>query len=297
MFQPTVFPEIEFELIIFSGGELHIKLNKRIDYFNVTKVVITHRVNCMNDVMAILIAVDALERLGIKHFDLVMPYIPYARQDRYDYNENIGESFTLSVFANLINSAGFDNVYSWDAHSDVSKGLIKYVHDRDNSEYVIQAIDDSCNTASKVGVATTIYTRDKSPIWLISPDSGANKKINSLHTKLSKEESFTIEGVVKCDKKRDVATGKLSGFTVPDMDFKGLNGFIVDDICDGGGTFIGLAEELRKRNVGKLYLFVTHGIFSKGIAELSEIFEKIYCTDSIKDISESWDIKQLKIYL
>jgi ribose-phosphate pyrophosphokinase len=60
--------------------------------------------------------------------------------------------------------------------------------------------------------------------------------------------------------------------------------FIVDDICDGGRTFIELSKELKKRNCGNVYLIISHGIFSKGIDVLREHFTKVFCTNSISDI-------------
>jgi len=59
---------------------------------------------------------------------------------------------------------------------------------------------------------------------------------------------------------------------------------IVDDICDGGGTFLGLAKELKSKNAGKLYLAISHGIFSKGFESLAKDFQKIFTTDSFKTI-------------
>ena len=111
---------------------------------------------------------------------------------------------------------------------------------------------------------------------LISPDGGALKKIYKVSEFLSGVE------VVECSKSRNVKTEKLSGFKVYADDLQGKDCLIVDDICDGGGTFIGLSEELRNKNAGKLYLAVSHGIFSKGFAELSSSFEKIFTTNSVK---------------
>ena len=58
----------------------------------------------------------------------------------------------------------------------------------------------------------------------------------------------------------------------------------MDDICDGGGTFIGLASELMSKNAGAIYLAVTHGIFSNGFDGLNRKFRGIFTTDSIKNI-------------
>ena len=75
---------------------------------------------------------------------------------------------------------------------------------------------------------------------------------------------------------------------------EGSDILIVDDICDGGRTFIGLAEELKKKNAGDLYLFVTHGIFSQGFSELKKHFKKIFSTNSFNDFNQD-DVLQFKI--
>ena len=60
----------------------------------------------------------------------------------------------------------------------------------------------------------------------------------------------------------------------------------MDDICDGGGTFLGLADELRKRNAGPLHLAISHGIFSKGTEVLRQKFDRLFTTDSIRSTDE-----------
>jgi ribose-phosphate pyrophosphokinase len=78
---------------------------------------------------------------------------------------------------------------------------------------------------------------------------------------------------------------------------------IIDDIIDGGQTFINIAKELKSKPLkGKIYLIVTHGIFSKGFAELSQYFDGIYCTNSYSDIENlvggayTKNFKQLNIF-
>lgn len=65
-------------------------------------------------------------------------------------------------------------------------------------------------------------------------------------------------------------TGKILGTHVHATDLSGLAAVITDDICDGGATFIGIAKELRRLNCHKVVLYVTHGIFSKGIEVLMD---------------------------
>ena len=158
-FNPTSLGDIDHFKMRFSGGESHIKLSENIDYSNVERVVITNRFIDGNSIIEVLIAKDALQYKGVKNFDLVMPYVPYARQDRKCAE---GESFTMKVFANLINSANFNNVWVLDAHSDVAPALLNNCINLNNSSYVISTFD-------MIG---------ESEVVLVSPDSGANKKCN-----------------------------------------------------------------------------------------------------------------------
>jgi ribose-phosphate pyrophosphokinase len=110
---------------------------------------------------------------------------------------------------------------------------------------------------------------------LVAPDKGATAKVAALANLLQHR---WIQG----DKVRDPKTGALSGFSVDD-DGKSIEGchlVVVDDICDGGGTFIGLGEELNKLKPKSMDLYVTHGIFSKGYDKLLEIYTTIHTTDT-----------------
>lgn len=271
-FTPTSHSGIEFEMFQFSGGEMHIKLNTHIIYTDISKVIITVRIKNGDDIMKVLIAKDALKLMGVNHIELVMPYIPYARQDRVCVN---GESFTLKVFCDLINSANFDKVYVLDAHNDVSPALINNCINIPNDSYVLSA----ANAINK-------------EIILVSPDSGANKKINKLYDNLK---DFTLfRDIVKCDKNRNLNTGELKGFDVFTNDLMDFDCLIVDDLIDGGRTFVGVAEALKAKNACDIYLFVSHGIFSYGFDELKKNIKHIYTTNSFKDIDDPF-VTQIKI--
>ena len=275
MFAPRPLPQIEFEMFKFSGGEIHIKLNNRIDYSVVTKVVITQRIKNSDDIMAIMFAKDALERKGIRNFELIIPYVPYARQDRVAVE---GESFTLKVFCNIINSMKFDEVVVIDAHSDVTTALLDRSRNISNSRFVEYALKDISETN----------------LILVSPDAGASKKTHSLF----KEIPNRFTDLIQCDKIRDVRNGEITGVKVFSDDLKGSPCLIVDDICDGGRTFIEIASELKNRGAGNIYLFVTHGIFSKGYAQLSNHFKRIFTTNSIKsDFYGGFLVQTILIYL
>lgn len=256
---------IEYKSFLFAGGEPHIKIS---NHFDVSALVtITQRINSFNDLGMICITVDALKRMGVKQINLFIPYFPAARQDRVMVP---GEPLSVKVYADIINALNLESVAVFDPHSEVTPALLNNCEVISNHEFIKQVI-------SKIG----------NEVKLISPDGGALKKIYKVSEFLGGAE------VVECSKSRDVKTGKLSGFKVYADDLNGADCLIVDDICDGGGTFIGLAEELKNKNAGKLYLAISHGIFSKGFDELNKYFEQIFTTDSIKDV-EHTGVTQIK---
>ncbi|NER16631.1 ribose-phosphate diphosphokinase [Spongiivirga citrea] len=249
---------ISFNAFTFNGGEPHIKILEK-DLGN--EITITHRINSFNDLGLLLIATDAVRRMGVKVVKTFIPYFPAARQDRVMVK---GEALSVKVYADIINDQKYDEVIIFDPHSEVAPALLNNVKIIDNHQFVKNCIDQI-----------------KEEVVLIAPDGGALKKIYKLSAFLGGIE------VVECSKKRDVKTGKLSGFRVYEEDLKGKQCVIVDDICDGGGTFLGLAEALKEKNAGKLSLVVSHGIFSKGFEILTEVFDTVFTTNSIKKIEAS----------
>lgn len=249
--------EIQFQSFIFSGGEPHIKINPDFDVSET--VTITHRINSFNDFGLLLLAVDALKRMEVKLINVFIPYFPAARQDRVMI---AGEPLSVKVYADILNSLKLNKITVFDAHSEVTSALL-----------------DNCEVIPNHAFIAEVLMKIGNDVKLISPDGGALKKIYKVSEYLGGVD------VVECSKSRDVKTGKLSGFKVYDDDLQGKDCLIVDDICDGGGTFIGLAEELKKKNAGKLYLAVSHGIFNKGF-ESMKAFEKIFTTDSFREFDE-----------
>lgn len=250
--------EIEFQSFTFSGGEPHIKIASKINA--TVSVTITHRINSFNDLGLLCIAVDALKRMNVKEINAFIPYFPAARQDRVMIP---GEALSVKVYADIINSLNLNKIQVFDPHSEVTPALLNNCEVITNYNFIQQVI-------KKIG----------KEVILISPDGGALKKIYKVSEYLGGIE------VIECSKSRDVKTGKLTGFKVYSEDLEGKDCLIVDDICDGGGTFIGLAEELKSKNAGNLYLAVSHGIFSKGFNELNSVFERIITTNSFNDFVE-----------
>lgn len=263
-FKPLLGDQIDFSFFTFSGGEPHIRIESFAPIENVT---ITHRIRSFNDLGKLCIAVDALRRMGVKNIEVLLPYFPAARQDRVMVP---GESLTVKVYAEIINQLKLSRITIVDPHSDVTPALL-----------------NNCTVLNNYSFIKKVIEELPEEFVLISPDAGASKKIISL------AKAIGASQVVECSKKRDLVTGKLSGFDVHDDDLSGKPCLIVDDICDGGGTFLGLANELKKSNSGKLYLAVTHGIFSKGLNGLDQYFEKIFTTDSFQNMEANHCIEQV----
>ncbi|KAG1390037.1 hypothetical protein G6F58_013116 [Rhizopus delemar] len=99
-------------------------------------------------------------------------------------------------------------------------------------------------------------------VTLMAPDAGARKRVQALAKKLG------VADVRFAEKVRDPQTGRITEPRVPD-DIPAQPVLVVDDICDGGRTFLELAAALRDKTRQPLYLYVTHGLFSKGLGELN----------------------------
>ena len=271
--------DLQFEKFVFSGGEVHIKLGYQVEIpgAEINKVLITHRINSSQHVMEVLLAADALRR---KYGDdLVLeayfPYIPYARQDRVMVE---GEPLSLKVFANLINTCRFKKVTVLDPHSDVSAALIN------NLKTVAPLF---------LHTAVTYIKNHHNPeqfanFRLMVPDGGALKKSHALATFINYKHE-----VLCANKVRDVGTGKILRTEAPAFDYTGQVILIVDDILDGGRTFIELAKVLKALGAAAVYLAVSHAIVSHGETELARWLDKIFTTNSIKDETSSLIYKAL----
>lgn len=183
---------------------------------------------------------------------LYITYLPYARQDKPISNN---ACFALEIFANLLNDLGFEEVYITDPHSDRALYLIE-------NSCPIYPVERVRNLYELLKVERVCY-----------PDEGASRKYAS---------QFRLPSI-QAIKKRDADTGKIIY-----LKFEEYHGFIkdksiliIDDICDGGMTFVLLAKALKELDVGEIFLFVTHGIFSNGTRHLFEAgISRIFTNDA-----------------
>lgn len=214
----------------------------------------------MNDFMLLAQLVEAVRHqtdVLVSHLDL--PWLPWARQDRHMVS---GDSFALKVFASQLNTLQFDKVKVLDPHSDAAAAAI---------ENLVAIGQERCLLQS----ATLPHLFQQNALMLVAPDAGALKKIDAVARAAGVEEYAILS------KKRDVASGKLTRFSLMAGDVRGRDVLIVDDLCDAGGTFIGSAQVLREAGAHSVSLYVTHGIFSKGVEHLfANGIDAIYTTTS-----------------
>lgn len=228
----------------FPAGEAHIKTEASADekplYLYLTGA-------DANEYMSAAMWIDYAHQGGHKITALI-PYLPGARQDR-------GNPFGAQVYANLINSMAADEVVCFDPHSPVMPALI-------NNLRVVGAEDVIARAVKK---ALPEYA------GVICPDEGAKTRT-----------AITAEALglplFHAAKHRDFTTGKLSGFTCEELPSEGRF-LVVDDICDGGGTFMGLAKATGL-GPDRLDLWVSHGVFSGNAGQLTQAYGTIYTTDS-----------------
>jgi ribose-phosphate pyrophosphokinase len=260
----------------FPCGEVYVRTSKGLALNNSSIgdhiVTIKKHIQNSDDIMEILMLNDAIRRVGHTRIRLVMPYVPYSRQDRV---MNPGESLSIKVFADLINSCHFEEVEIWDPHSDVTSALINNISAASQEDCLTWTLLG--NRTYGIGIKDSVSVSDS---ILICPDAGARKKVLKL------AQHFGIKRVIYADKVRELATGNILKTTI---DFGGLtfdsdvNFLIIDDICDGGRTFIEIVkvlyQALSPENSFKAYfhLHVTHGFFTQGLDTLEQYFDRITC--------------------
>lgn len=248
---------LAFRTFTFPDGQPHFKLETYGREFD--SVTIETSLASPADLLTLELAIDVLRHNGYSEIRLDIRYLLGARMDR---SIGWGEPSTLAIVARRLNSLGLNGIRILDVHSDVATKLIR----------------NSVNVLPKKAVGQVIATT----LWgekanFIIPDKGANNRVWALTKGWGPPP-------VQCDKRRDEATGKLSGFHVGESErLKDSLCLIIDDICDGGGTFVGLAKELKAAGASKVFLYVTHGIFSKGLP--LDGIDHVYTTDSYPQLA------------
>lgn len=255
--------DIKFKIIQFPDGEPHIVLEevnrkKRVD--------IICRVANPNDLFILLQVEDILKRQEVV-FSIKIYYFMSMRMDRVI---SFNESYSLKLVSDMIRRFEPFDVTVFEPHSEKCQYLLRSLGGSLQNKF----LDDILNC------------RGISDFTLVFPDAGANERY------------FSSKPFITCSKHRDPSTGKLLSFEIVDdsQDDPELPLMVVDDLCDGGGTFAGIAQLLRSKYPNrKLSIFVTHMVNPKGIVILSENYDEVYFTNSYKDWQNEILPKNVKV--
>jgi ribose-phosphate pyrophosphokinase len=267
---------LKFNVTTFHGGEVNFRFENDLSKRGITDVTIQTQIRNSDDIMSLLMATDALRQSGVTNISLDMAYVPYGRQDRIC---NVGEALSIKVFTDLINTQGYKTITIFDPHSDVQTALLN-AKVRDNFDFINEVYHQIPHSVHENGT--------KLPPIIIAPDAGASKKVSKLAERLNKD-------FLQAGKHRHVETREITGVKIYG-DVTGRNCVVVDDICSGGATFIGLAEELKREYAANLYLIVSHAEGEYGLKRVLEHYDHVYTTNSMGELPQISGVTVYDLY-
>lgn len=249
------------EIVLTNPREFYRSPNimVSISWDNVTRDIV--RLALTKDALDYIIANNGMQNTIVR---LHCGYMPQARADR---RFDVFMSHPLKVFAGFINSLNFSCVIIEDPHSDVTEGLV-------NNAIIVD----------KNVIASTYkdqIEKDLGDEYVVcAPDAGATKDVFKVAQLLEKD-------FIQAMKVRDVSTGDIVKTEVHLPEQVPEKVLIVDDICDGGFTFVKLAEALKEKGVKTVALLVSHGIFSRGKNFLhAGGIDILYCDNQLETYKE-----------
>lgn len=261
-----------------SGVEPHVRIAQHAHPEGTKRrVLFTAQPTTPTDLMRIFLAPSAWGITDEVH--LFMPYLPHARQDRRAVPT---DAESLNVVVRLLEHSNYRHVHVFDLHNPDALGckpwnVRSFVQNYAPTHFLTNVIRSE---------ETNNHTQQQ--VLLVVPDKGMMRRLlHMVANEVTDEEpSLFADLMIRheqlvCQKDRNPKNGHLT-ITVPhDADVKGRVCVIVDDICDGGGTFIPIITELKKRGARRVVLAVSHGLFTKGTAALNKAhLDKVYTTES-----------------
>ena len=254
----------------FADGEVYVEINENIRGNSIFVVQSTS--NPANDnLMELLICIDALRRSSAKNITAVIPYFGYARQDRKVAPRT---SISAKLVSNLITKAGADRVVTVDLHAGQIQGFFDI------------PVDNL--------FATPIFARhvqknlNKKNLICVAPDIGGVERTRALARKLD-------IGIAIIDKRRP-APGKSQVMNVIG-NVNGKTCIIIDDIIDSGGTIVNAAEALINRGAKEVHVYITHGVFSgESVNKIKKSrIKKLIITDTIDNSDKMKKAKNIEV--
>jgi len=254
----------------FADGEIYVEINENIRG-NSVFVVQSTSTPANDNLMELLLCIDALKRSSAKNITAVIPYFGYARQDRKVVPRT---SISAKVVSNLITNAGANRIVTVDLHAGQIQGFFD------------MPVDNLFTTPI---FARYIKKNIKSNnLTCVSPDAGGIERTRGLAKKINAELAII-------DKRRPQA-GKSQVMNIIG-DIKNKNCIIVDDIIDSGGTIVNAVEALIKKGAKDVHVFVTHAVLSGDAVnkiKKSKI-KKLIITDTIDNSRRIKNISKIQV--
>jgi ribose-phosphate pyrophosphokinase len=240
----------------FADGEIYVEINENIRG-NSIFVIQSISTPANDNLMELLICIDALRRSSAKNITAVIPYFGYARQDRKVVPRT---AISAKLVSNLITNAGAHRIVTVDLHAGQIQGFFDIPVDNLFSTPIFSKHIKK-------------YISNKN-IICVAPDVGGVERARSLGQKLN-------VGLAIIDKRRP-APGKSQVMNIVG-NVKGKNCLLVDDIIDSGGTIVNAAKALKEKGAKDVYVYVTHGVLSGNAVEQinNSKIKKLILTDTI----------------
>jgi len=254
----------------FKDGEIYVEINENIRGNNIFFIQsVSSPAN--DNLMEMLLCIDALKRSSAKNITAVIPYFGYARQDRKVVPRT---SISAKLVSNLITQSGADRVVTVDLHAGQIQGFFDIPVD---------------NLFTTPLFARHIKKKIKSKnIICVAPDVGGVERSRALGRILN-------VGLAIVDKRRP-KPGQSQVMNVIG-DVKGKTCIIVDDIIDSGGTIVNAAKALKQRGAKDVYVYISHGVLSGDAVKSikNSPIKKLVITDTINNENKVRSAKNIEI--
>jgi ribose-phosphate pyrophosphokinase len=259
------------EVKTFADQEIFVRIDENVRGEDVF-VIQSTSYPANDNLMQLLIMMDALRRASARRITAVIPYFGYARQDRKTDGRT---PISAKLVANLICTAGADRVLTVDLHAGQIQGFFDIPTDNLFGGPVM--VDDIKER----------YGRDK--LVIVSPDVGGVVRARSLAKRLNDSDLAIV------DKRRPEA-GKSEVMNIIG-DVKGAHCIMLDDICDSGGTLANAAAALKEQGAASVAAYVTHGVLSGKAVERIEksVLDEFVLTDTIQPSEAARKSKKFRV--
>tara|TARA_Y100000591_G_scaffold317992_1_gene328326 strand:+ start:618 stop:1550 length:933 start_codon:yes stop_codon:yes gene_type:complete len=254
----------------FADGEIYIEINENIRG-NSIFIVQSISSPANDNLMELLLSIDALKRSSAKNITAVIPYFGYARQDRKVVPRT---SISAKLVSNLITKAGADRVVTVDLHAGQIQGFFDI------------PVDNLFSTPIFARHAKKKIKSKK--IICVAPDVGGTERARALGKLLN-------VGLAIVDKRRP-KPGQSQVMNVIG-DVKNQTCIIVDDIIDSGGTIVNAAKALKSRGAKEVYVYITHGVLTGDAVKKikNSVIKNLVITDTIDNVAKTKNVKNIEV--